>query len=70
MKTDANRTTSLEPSTHAADFAATDKDFERMMQMLHQQIPNMANPDDYAGASTLGARTETIEHPHPNTLFH
>src|SRR6267143_6996344 len=34
MKTNANSTASLEPSTHAADFAATDKDFERMMQML------------------------------------
>src|SRR5258708_12677649 len=30
----ANSTASPEPSTHAADFAATDKDFERMMQML------------------------------------
>ena len=34
MKINANTTASLEPSTHAADFAATDKDFERMMQML------------------------------------
>jgi hypothetical protein len=32
MKT--NATASLEPNTHAADLAATDKDFERMMQML------------------------------------
>jgi signal transduction histidine kinase len=31
MKTNANSTASPEPSTHAADFAATDKDFERMM---------------------------------------
>ena len=30
----ANSTASPEPSTHAADFAATDKDFEQMMQML------------------------------------
>src|SRR5258707_7407931 len=30
----ANSTASPEPSTHAADFAATDKDFGRMMQML------------------------------------
>src|SRR5258706_2404741 len=29
-----NGTASPEPSTHAADFGATDKDFERMMQML------------------------------------
>jgi hypothetical protein len=34
MKTNANSTASLEPSAHAADFAETDKDFERMMQML------------------------------------
>jgi hypothetical protein len=34
MKTTPSSTASLEPSTHAADFAATDKDFERMMQML------------------------------------
>src|ERR1700730_4579044 len=34
MKTNANSTASLEPSTHEADFEATDKDFERMMQML------------------------------------
>ena len=34
MKTDPNCTASLEPSTHTADFAPTDKDFERMMQML------------------------------------
>jgi hypothetical protein len=34
MKTNANSTASLEPNTHAADFAPTDKDFERMMQML------------------------------------
>jgi hypothetical protein len=34
MKTDPNCTASLEPSANAADFAATDKDFERMMQML------------------------------------
>jgi hypothetical protein len=30
----AHSTASPEPSTHAADFAAKDKDFERMMQML------------------------------------
>src|SRR5260221_12131429 len=30
----ANSTASPEPSTHAAHFAATDKDFKRMMQML------------------------------------
>jgi SAM-dependent methyltransferase len=34
MKTNADSTACPEPSTHAADFAATDKDFERMMQML------------------------------------
>jgi hypothetical protein len=34
MKTNANSTASPEPSTHEADFEATDKDFERMMQML------------------------------------
>jgi hypothetical protein len=35
MKTNPNSAASLELSTHAADFAATDKDFEQMMQMLN-----------------------------------